>query len=292
MIRWLSLLLVLAACAAPPPTTSDPLLFKPDRVARAQSVIIAVPGALTPVLVLSGLETLATADRAVVYYRLPGFDGRPADEVIDLDFAANHIAAFVAENGFQAVYIVGHSTGAAIAMEAAGRIKETDPMLPVQIAAISSALPAPQPTLAGLRGAGGTAAAAFRARSLDPRTVWLEYYRTLAYGRGAQDRAEVAAAADKLVAANEGRIEIPEDGLARRHWRAVRRWPGPDPDTLRGVPITFLHGAGDPVFPLRALGRFAKRLPDARVEAIPDSGHLLLLTRPTIWADINRILGF
>lgn len=293
-MRWLSFIMgvFLTACALPPTTTSDPLLYDPAQTGRAETVVIGIPGALTPITVLSPMERFRTSRRAVVYYRLPGFDGRPGEEAIDIGFAADRITRFVQENALSRVHLIGHSTGAAIAFESAIRIRSTLPETEVQVAAISSALPAPQPTLAGIRGGLGTLAAAARVGSLNPRKVWLEYYRVLAYGRGSRRTQQVAAAADQLVAANEGRIEIPQDGLARRHWAAIRRWPGPEVEALEGVPVTFFHGAGDPVFPLPALRRFSVTLPDAKIIAYQDNGHLLFLSYPQVWQDVSAAFGF
>ena len=287
----LLMLWFLAACAPVPRPGSDPLLYDTARFARADHLIIGIPGALSPVKVMVPLERLASDRRAVAFYRLPGFDGRPADEFVNLDFAAAHIAATVRRGGFARVDLVGHSTGSAIAIEAAKRLRRETPDVDIRIAAISTALPAPQPVLAGARGALGTVGAAVRARSLSPRKVWLEYYRTLAYGPGADTDPQVAEAADALVAANAGRISLPEDGLGRRHTRALRQWRNTDPEVLQGVDITFYHGAVDPVFPPRAVARFARDLPNAKVQLIDGHGHLLMLTYPEVWARIQSQLA-
>ena len=285
------LLIWLVACAPVPRPTSDPLVYDSAAFARASHLVIGIPGALSPVRVMAPLDRLADDTRAVAYYRLPGFDGRPADEFVNLDFAAARIADAVRAGGFARVDLVGHSTGSAIALEAAKVLRTDLPQVKLRVAAISTALPAPQPLLAGARGAVGTVGAAVRAGSLSPRKVWLEYYRTLAYGPNADTDPQIARAADALVSANEGRISLPQDGLARRHTRALRRWTLTDTDILEDVEITLYHGAVDPVFPPRAVARFAGTLPNADLQLIDGHGHLLMLTFPEIWSRIASQLG-
>lgn len=282
-------LCVLAACGVPShQNTSDPLLYDKAAAARADSAVIGIPGALTSIRVLAPLAGLETPDRAIVYYRLPGYDGRPEGEWVDIARAAARISRLVREAGLARVDLIGHSTGAVIALEAAKDIRRTSPGTDVRVTAISSALPAPQPILAGVRGAAGTVAAAARAGSLAPRDVWLEYYRRLAYGPDADATPTSRRAADALVAANDDRITLPENGLARRHTRALRRWTNPDPEALRGARLTYYHGAVDPVFPPRITRRFTDSLPDAELRLVPGHGHLLLLTYPEIWDRIGQ----
>lgn len=289
-MKWLYALatsVLLAACTAQQETPlSDPLLFDPKALAQADSVVIGIPGALTSIRVLQSIDDLQTKDRAIAYFRLPGFDGRPAQESIVLDRAAMRIARFVQNHDLKRINLIGHSTGAVIALEAAKDIRTISPEVDVSVTGISTALPAPQPVLAGLRGAAGTAAAAVRVGSLNPRKVWLEYYRRLAYGPNVDTRPETVEAADELVAANSDRIKLPENGLYRRHTRDLRRWTNPDPAALTGTDITFYHGAEDPVFPPRPTQRFVASLPNAQVSFIEGHGHLILLTYPQVW---NRI---
>jgi len=292
-MRWLTavLLMWLGACATPPVTApTDPLIFDAAKMARANHAVIGIPGALTSVRVLAPIDGFATQGRAVAYFRLPGFDGRPSEESIDLDRAAARIAQLVRTYDLGRVDLIGHSTGAVIALEAAKEIRRTNPETEVYVTGISTALPAPQPILAGVRGAAGTVAAAVRAGSLNPRKVWLEYYRRLAYGPDVDTAPQTAQAADALVAANNDRIELPEDGLYRRHTRDLRRWTNPYPEALAGATITFYHGAVDPVFPPRPTRRFVDTLPDADLRLIEGHGHLILLTYPQVWDRIAAAL--
>ena len=287
-LSLLLLLIWLSACMSAPLDERagfDPLLFDPDDQ-KARSVVIGIPGALTSIRVLLPIEAWRNADRTIAYYRLPGFDDRPAEEPFSIDAAAGRIATFVRDGGFEDVYFVGHSTGAAIALEAAKAIGKINPETRVHVAGISTALPAPQPLLAGIRGAGGTLAAAFRARSLRPREVWLEYYRRISYGKDVSVHIDIAARADALIAANDDRIQLPRKGLGRRHFTAILGWMNPDPESLDGVDMVFWAGSDDPVFPPRAVARFVDTLPDAELRVLDGHGHVILLTYPDIWQEM------
>ncbi|MFL4470780.1 alpha/beta fold hydrolase [Tateyamaria armeniaca] len=222
---------------------------------------------------------------------MPGYDGRPEAEWVDIDRAAKRIATLVQQQRLDRVDLVGHSTGAVIAVEAAKAIRQTTPETDVRVHAISTALPAPQPLLAGMRGAAGTVAAAARSGSLKPRTVWLEYYRRLAYGPDAETDPQVAQAADALVAANDDRITLPSRGLGRRHTRDLRQWQNRNAAALTGAQLDYYHGAVDPVFPPRITARFVNTLPGADLHLIEGHGHLLLLTYPEVWDQITASIA-
>lgn len=286
-----ALALLGAACTPVPTPQSAPLIYKADVWGTTDAVVIAIPGAFTSIRAMTPALSMVGPDRTVAFYRLPGYDGRPPEDFINLTFAADHIATETLGAGFTQIDLVGHSTGGAIALEAAKEIKRRAPEVEVRVAAISMALPAPQPTLAGVRGALGTLAAATRAGSSKPKDIWLEYYRTLAYGDEVRREPETAAAADDLVASNASRIELPKGGLGRRHTRALRRWTNPDPQALAGVEVTLFHGAQDPVFPPRTVERFARKLPEAEVRLVEKHGHLLMLTYPRIWDLISAQLN-
>lgn len=287
----LTLCLLLAACTVPqvaPP--SDPLLFDARAMARADSVVVGIPGVMTSITVLEPMRDFESPQRAIAFFRLPGFDGRPAEESINIERAATRIADLVHMYDLKRIDIVGHSTGAVIALEAAKDLRTELPEVDVNVVGISTALPAPQPLLAGVRGAMGTAAAAVRTGSLNPRTVWLEYYRRLAFGPDVEATQTGVQAADALVAANSDRITLPKNGLYRRHTSDLRRWTNPEPETLSGTNITFFHGAADPVFPPNPTRRFVKTLPDAELHFIEGHGHLILLTYPQVWDRIETSL--
>ncbi|MEM8579116.1 MAG: alpha/beta hydrolase [Pseudomonadota bacterium] len=296
MIRALALLLLLAlpGCAAAPRDAApvDPLLFDPAAARQARAAVIGVPGALTSVRLMAPLDGFEAQGRTVAYYRLPGLDGRPRTGPLRIDAAADRIAAFAQEYDLDRVYLVGFSTGAAISLEAAKRIRTQRPQTQVAVAGISSALPAPQPILAGWRGLRGNLAAAWRTGSLNRREIWLEYYKTLLFGPQRRQSAGVRETAQNIADANAPRIVIPDASLARAHATALTTWTNPGKERLRGTAIALFHGADDPVFPLRAVERFARRLPERPlIVAYRDAGHLLVITQPDLYFDIAQFFG-
>lgn len=293
MIRALVLCLMLAACAVRQDSESaSPILYEDADLGRANAVVIGIPGALTSIKVLTPIERFRTPRRTVAYYRLPGYDEHPGSAPFSIPLAARQIAQFVESGAFDQVYFVGHSTGAAIAMEAAKRLRVSRPETEIQIAGISTALPAPQPVLSGIRSVGGTIAAAVRARSLHPRTVWIEQYRRVSYGPDASHHAEVIAKANALVRERGEQIQLPKRGLGIKHFSAILGWQNARPERLEGVDIAFWHGGVDPVFRARAVDRFAKRLPQAEVKVLNHHGHVILLTYPEIWDEMATRWGF
>ncbi|WP_299293398.1 alpha/beta hydrolase [uncultured Tateyamaria sp.] len=277
---------VLSGCVAPIDPSSDetPIVFDAQAVASARSVVIATPGALTSISVLRDLDRFASPDRAVVYYRLPGLDGRARSGRVDIERAATTLTDFVAHHEFEQVYFVGFSTGNAINLEAAKILAVSQSDVRSTIAGISTALPAPQPTLAGVRGFAGNVAAAARVGSLNRRDIWLEYYKTLLFGPPDGQPATVRKSAETLTAANAPRIVVPDAALARSHASALIGWTNSEPERLKDIDIVLFHGARDPVFPLRAVVRFAEGLPrPATVVSYDNNGHLLLITQPRIF---------
>lgn len=288
------LLALLAACSASPPAPprTPALLYDPAHVARARELVIATPGALTSAGILLPVKDWETPTRATAFYRLPGFDGRPAGTPVSFENAAREITALVAANGIERVYFVGFSMGNALNLEAAKRIATDLPHVKVQVAGISAALPNPGPALAGLRGAVGTLQSAIRTGSLDRRTIWLDYYRTLLYGRDVARTPADDATARQIIAARAGNIFVPTRRMGRAHTWDLIHWENPAPERLADTKIHLFHGAEDPVFPLRAARRFAADLPDATLYAYPGDGHLLLITRrDQIFDDIAGTFG-
>ncbi len=296
-MRAFLLLFMFCLCACTTPIKDerigfDPMLYDPYDFGTSKSVVIGIPGALTSIRVMVPIENWRTPDRTVAYYRLPGFDDRPTEDRLSITSAAARIATFVRDGAFDRVYFVGHSTGAAIALEASKAIRRVRPETKIHVAGISTALPAPQPLLVGWRGAKGATAAAVRARSVNPNKVWLEYYRRISFGPNVAKHAETAERADILVRANDDRIKLPERGLGRRHFLAVLGWQNPNPEALRSVQMDFWHGGVDPIFPARPVTRFVKSLPGADLHLLEDHGHVIMLTYPELWSDIAATWKF
>ncbi|QBF31277.1 alpha/beta fold hydrolase [Thalassococcus sp. S3] len=286
---------VLAACAGDHRQSYalplNPMLFEPEKIAQADTLVIGIPGALSSVGVLAPLQQWRSDRLSVAFYRLPGMDGRGRSESLSLRRAAETISIFVQSTGIKRVYFVGFSTGSAIAMESAKRLRRADPEMEIKIAGVSSAVPLPQPYIAGLKGAGDLLSAASRTGSLSRSVYWPEYFRTLLYGPRTERDAIEAASAEVLLEERQQRVTMPDVDLARSHGLALLGWTNANKADLAEVPIFLFHGEHDPVFSARAIRRFSDRLPQAEALVFKDQGHLLLLTVPGLFDLMRAKLG-
>ncbi|WP_225028878.1 alpha/beta fold hydrolase [Xinfangfangia pollutisoli] len=269
---------LLAACAGPAPAPGTPPPLAPvSGSARApDSVTFLLPGALTTAQIFGPAITWGDARNLVVEYRLPGTEGQPLSTPLDIDRAAQWVAEYAARYPEARINLMGYSTGAAIALTAAGRISNPGR---VKVAALSSATPFPGALLALLRAGPQLAAAALDEGSLNRRRVWENYTITLLLGPGwRQDpprRARGLAVLDQW----RNRIEPPKGGQTRAQARDLLGWTLPARAGGPGPQITFLHGGRDPVFPLPQIRALAGKM-GGQICLWPESGHLLYLTAP------------
>lgn len=256
------------------------LLTRSGDPATAQNLVIAVPGALTSVAIYDPILGWADRSTAVVAYRLPGVDGRPLAP-LGLAEAGAEIAAYVAARRPARVYLIGFSVGGAVALEAASRIAGPE----VTLALMASARPAPT-LLASLPATGlDIARAAGRAGSLRVAPVWLEYYRTLIFGRRHFADPALARRSRDLARLAAPTLILPTNGLASAHGAGLFGWRAP---SLAPAPRIFLyHGAEDPVFALPGARRFAHRLGTPSLKVYPGAGHLLFIANPQVFTDIK-----
>lgn len=281
-------LLVLAAIAlvgcAPPQAAvppASPMVTLAGNPHNTRDLVVVIPGALTSVHAYDDVPRPRGA--ALVGYRFPGIDGRPRDGNVRIDAAGAEIAAFVNALGPARVRLIGMSTGGPIALEAARGIRGPQ----VEVAILSSALPAPATVVATVAGLSDIAGAVHRADTTDRVEVYGEYYRTLLLGR---DHYRIPALADysaRVAERIKAYLRLPGDGITRSHGANLLVWTLSHPEELAGTRVLFLHGAQDPVFPIAGVRRLAARLPDAKVITYPLSGHLLLATEPSVYADME-----
>ena len=282
------LVFALAACSggvakAPTPAPADSaLLFDPDMLARSDRMVIFIPGALNSVAMFAPAGGWVEGGFAPVFYRFPGLDGMPLDRVLDPDQAAAEIAAFAARHKDKDVALVGYSSGAAIAILAANRIRDGRR---VPVAAISPAVERAGGMTTILAGAGDILRAAARAEKKSVFVVWTEYWQILLYGRHAKPPEEVRSAvrqgARQLRAERADRPAL--GPLARSHAARLRYWELPTDLDLSHAPVRIFVGAEDPVFSTRQTLEFAKKLGLSDVRAYPGDGHLLYLTQPDVF---------
>jgi pimeloyl-ACP methyl ester carboxylesterase len=278
--------LILAACA-PPPRDAKPPLYTAAQPQDPEEVTFLLPGALTTTRIFGPANNWATPRHLVVEYRLPGMRDQPLDPPLDILRAAGQVAAVANRHPEARINLIGYSTGAAIAIEAAGRITGSDR---VRVAAVSSATPFPGAAAAFLRGVAGVAGTALITGSLDAETVWDEYFITLYLGRGWRQSAEKRAIADAIRESFKGRINTPGEGRGRSQSASLLLWTLSPEARASDARITFFHGQNDPIFPLPGIRRLAARL-GATLCVLPEDGHMPLLSRPDLMGRIERVLG-
>ncbi|WP_050928212.1 alpha/beta fold hydrolase [Aestuariivita boseongensis] len=281
--------LLLAGCAqgpAPAPDAPDPILYDPAEVARAERLVIFVPGALSSVVMYTPAKGWQAGGFADAYYRFPGLDGMPPGP-LDIDRAAAQVAGFANAHPDKQVALVGYSSGAPIAILAAARITG-DRVVPVAALAPAVEHGGGLPTLA--RGAGDILRAAARAQSLDPLQVWIEYWQILLRGRNApplpgfRDRVIETAQTHR----GERPLGPPETRLARSHGQALQNWELPPDLDLSHVRLRIYAGLEDPVFSTAQTLRFARALGQDRIYGFPGEGHLLYLSQPDVFETARR----
>ena len=283
VLRLIPVLVALVGCAAPEPAPprASPMVTLAGDPTQARDLVVVIPGALTSVHAYDDYPRAANV--AVVGYRFPGIDGRPRDRNVRIVQAGAEIAGFVNALGPRKVRLIGMSTGGPIALEAARRIHGPQ----VEVAVLSSALPAPATTLSTVFALPDIVEAAGRAGSYRRREVWGEYYRTLLYGRSHYRNPALAAHSARIAEAVKNRLRLPKDGITRSHGANLLIWTLRHPEALAHARILFLHGAQDPVFPVGGVRRLSARLPSSKVILYPRSGHLLLATEPGVYDDME-----
>ena len=285
-MRWLVMIVFLAGCSPALLRTSgaeNPLVYDAGAIDRAEKVAIFIPGALSSIQVFAGSRAWREAGYARAFYRYPGLDGLPVDHRLDPKTAAREVAAFANTLGDKQVVLVGYSTGALIALEAAPQI---DPVHRVRIAAMSPAVEHAGGARTILRGAGDVVRAVAATRSLSKRKVWPRFWAGLLFGPEALADPEPS---DELkTAVVEGaKVNTPLDTkIALAHVLALPGWRLPDDLDLTGIPVAFFIGLNDPVFSTRQTTDFSRKIGGVPILGYPGQGHLLFFTRPDVFADM------
>jgi pimeloyl-ACP methyl ester carboxylesterase len=283
---WLALAvgLALTACAKPPEAAKPPL-YTAGKADPPNQITFLLPGALTTAGIFGPANDWDSPSHRVVEYRLPGMRGEPLSPPLDLMRAARWVADYANRYPGARINLLGYSTGAAIAIEAAGLIDQSER---VRVAAISSATPFPGAALAFLRGGIGIVGTAIATDSLDPQTVWDEYFITLYLGSGWRNSPEKREIADLLRESFKGRINTPGEGRGRSQSASLLAWTLSPEALASQARITFFHGENDPVFPLASVQRLAAHL-DAPVCVLPDDGHMPLLSRRDLIRRVDTV---
>ncbi|MFZ3582722.1 alpha/beta fold hydrolase [Loktanella sp. DJP18] len=285
-MRWLLILVFLTGCSPALLRTDggqEPLVYDPAAVAAADKVAIFIPGALSSIQVFEGSQNWREAGYARAFYRYPGLDGLPVDHRLDPATAAREVAEFANGLGDKQVVLVGYSTGALIALEAAPQIH---PVHRVRVAAMSPAVENGGGARTILRGAGDVVRAVTATRSLSKRKVWPRFWAGLLFGPDALD--DPTPSDELRTAIVEGaKINTPLDTeIALAHVLALPGWRLPDDFDLAGIPVAFFIGLNDPVFSTRQTTDFSRQIGGVPILGYPGQGHLLFFTRPDVFADM------
>lgn len=255
-------------------------------VAKADTLVILVPGALASTHLFGPAFRWGGGGTAIVEYRFPGFDDLPADRSVHIIQSASTIADFANHFPGARIRLMGFSTGGAIAIEAAARMRHED----VEVAAISSAVPFPGMLGVGPRGFAQILRAAVATGSVDAKTVWLEYFKTLLFGVDWDKDPRTRAWANAFVERFRQDIVLPDDGVGRSHTSNLLIWTLSEEARSANRKVRFYHGRNDTIVPLRLVQRLAASL-NAQVVTYEPDAHLLLITRPSVIVQAGRDLG-
>ena len=285
-MRFLLILFLMAGCTPALWRTTgalNPIVHDADAVARADKVAIFIPGALSSIQVFQGSQDWQDAGYARAFYRYPGLDGLPVDHRLDPATAARDVAAFANTLGDKRVVLVGYSTGALIALEAAPQI---DPVHAVRIAAMSPSVEHAGGWETILRGAGDVVDAVQFAGSLSKERVWPRFWAGLLFGTD-QLKAPVPSAELRAAVREGAKISTPLDPeIAISHMLALPGWRLPDDLDLTDIPVAFFIGLNDPVFSTRQTTDFSRKIGGVPILGYPGQGHLLFFTRPDVFGDM------
>ncbi|MCR8826942.1 alpha/beta fold hydrolase [Pseudosulfitobacter koreensis] len=274
----------MAACGTrPEPSRAPvtPLLFNAADIERQDKLLILVPGSMTPLGIFDPVVEWHTKGYAFAAYRFPGMDGRPLDGPLDIARAAQTIVTLAERYPDKEIKLLGFSTGAPIAMLAA---KQIGPR--AQVAAMSSAVEFGGGAQTGLRGIDDILVAAARARSVNSRKVWEDYFPVLLFGR---EGARSPERADDIarIAGREKKIVVePSFNTFKAHTMALVGWQLPEDFSLPPGQVHFYAGSADTVFRPRQVRRFAQRVGGAPITFYPGLGHLLYVAEPRVFDDI------
>ncbi|MBN8631653.1 MAG: alpha/beta hydrolase [Rhodobacterales bacterium] len=267
---------------------SDPPLYPATAAVptRPQTVVFLLPGALTTADIFGPAGDWGGHDRLVVEYRLPGMQGEPIAPPLNVERSARWVADYANRFPDAQIQLLGYSTGAVIALEAAGHIEDADR---VRVVAVSSATPFPGAALATLRGAIDVMRSALAIGSLNRQAVWEEYYKTLFLGSGWRKSPEKREIAKQMQQTVTGNVLAPRNGMGRAQSGSLLFWTPSEAALSSGADITFFHGDRDPVFRLRDARRLAASF-DAPLCVLLEEGHLVFQSTPDLIQRIRQHL--
>ncbi len=246
--------------------------------------MILIPGALASVEIFESTNAWKESGYALAHYRFPGLDGLPLDHTLSIEHAARQIAELANIYSGKPIRLLGYSTGGPIAILASQQIQSPE----VRVAVISPAPPKAGGMRTTLRSTRDILAASLRACSLNRRKVWLEYYRTLLFGRAGLRDPDLTDDIARIVEQERDNIVIPESDISRAHTRDIRNWKPAEGLLVDSERVSFYIGTEDPVFSVAQLEDFANAIGVSRITRYQGGGHLLFMTHPEVFDDIYK----
>ncbi|MGD9294767.1 MAG: alpha/beta hydrolase, partial [Roseobacter sp.] len=240
------------------------MLYHAAEIDAARCLAVLIPGAFSRISIFERAEAWRGRGYALVYYRLPGLDGRPLSPPLDLEAAAGEIVALARRYPDKPLRFLGYSTGGPIALIAAAQVSGD-----VKVALMSTAVERGGGLATAVRTVADLAVAVRDTRSVRLATVWFSYYRVLLFGRAVRHDASLADRAKAIIEARRNRIVLPTAGLRRAHTRALRRWRKPAGLRFPSDQVHLFWGREDCVFHQNQIQRFARQIGGAGVTAYP-----------------------
>ncbi|MGH0036224.1 MAG: alpha/beta fold hydrolase [Myxococcota bacterium] len=187
----------------------------------------------------------------------------------DLDALLEHL-------GKSDVFLVGHSMGAAVALDHAARSADTRGLVLVDVAR------------GGARRSRRTTRLALLFRRTYPsRSEAIERYRFFPPAEHAGEALRLAIARHSVREEGEGRFGFKFDP----RWFTLPPRERPDPSRVR-CPVLLVRGAESSLLSREGAERWLEELPDARLVEIPDAGHHVQIDQPeAVERAVDAFLG-
>ncbi|MEP3296282.1 MAG: alpha/beta hydrolase [Pseudoruegeria sp.] len=263
------------------------LIVDPAAQTEPEHTVVFLTGALAPIEIFSKAREAFDDSFTLIYYPFPGLNGRPVAPPLDIQKEGRRLAAFVEQYQPDQVSLVGYSTGAAIAIEAAHHVSADH--------RLSLALISPSAERAGglataLTGARDIFSAAKRAGSFDLNLLWPEYWKLLLIGRQSYLDNGRSQYANSMLQRNHANLVIPTSEVRKAHTLSLKHWVVPDGFSAINRRIGVFYGAVDPVFSNRQTQNLIEKLLSVHVVKYSNQGHLVPISELNIYYDIKNFL--
>lgn len=257
------------------------LIYDAEELSAARAIAVCVPGALSSINIFEPTHAWRAQGYGMAYYPFPGLDGRAIAPKLNIQEAANEIVQLAAKYPNKPVRLLGYSTGGPIVISAAAQMRGD-----VKVAAMAPAVEAGGGLRTGVPGLWDIVKSAMRSKPLQPKAVWMEYYRVLLFGRAVGNDRALSELADQLIAEHREQLVLPDGGKPRAHTDDLRYWRAPQGCAFSADRVRFFVGLKDPVFSLAQTQELCRILGTITITGYPDHGHLLFLSHKPVFEDV------